>query len=158
MAAKSSVNINLNVKKKRLPPGTPNPVDIHVGSRLRMRRTLAGLSQENLGNAVGLTFQQIQKYERGTNRIGASRLYEFSQILLVPVSYFFDELSDDLGTSEGRFQLGMQYKTEGAPSPDSMARRETLELVRGYYNITDPKVSQIVYQLVTQLGKIDSSD
>ena len=158
MAAKSSVNKNRNVKKKRLPPGTPNPVDIHVGSRLRMRRTLAGMSQEHLGNAVGLTFQQIQKYERGTNRIGASRLYEFSQILSVPVSYFFDELSDDLGTSEGRFQLGMLYKAEGAPSPDSMARRETLELVRGYYNITDPKVSQIVYQLVTQLGKSESSE
>ena len=75
-------------------PGIPNPVDIHVGSRVRLRRTLLGLSQEKLGEAVGLTFQQIQKYERGANRIGASRLFEFSRILDVPVSFFFDDMNE----------------------------------------------------------------
>ena len=70
----------------------PNPVDIHVGGRIRLRRTLLGYSQEKLGNAVGLTFQQIQKYERGANRIGAGRLYDFSQILEVPVSFFYDDM------------------------------------------------------------------
>src|SRR6185369_2529188 len=68
---------------------TPSPVDVHVGSRVRLRRTLLGMSQEKLGTAIGLTFQQIQKYERGSNRIGSSRLYEFAKVLDVPVSYFF---------------------------------------------------------------------
>ena len=66
--------------------GTPNPIDIHVGTRVRLRRTLLGMSQERLGNAIGLTFQQVQKYERGANRIGASRLYDLSRVLDVPVS------------------------------------------------------------------------
>src|SRR5689334_5684014 len=69
---------------------TPNPIDIRVGARLRLRRTMLGLSQEKLGEAIGLTFQQVQKYERGANRIGASRLYELSRVLDVPVSFFFD--------------------------------------------------------------------
>lgn len=74
--------------------GSPNPVDIHVGSRVRLRRTLLGMSQEMLGDAIGLTFQQIQKYERGTNRISASRLYDLSRALDVPVSFFFDGCDD----------------------------------------------------------------
>ena len=80
--------------KKRLPPGVPNPVDIHVGSRVRLRRTLLGLSQEKLGDAVGLTFQQIQKYERGANRIGASRLFQLSRILSVPIPFFIGGKSE----------------------------------------------------------------
>ena len=71
---------------------TPSPVDIHVGGRVRLRRTLLGMSQEKLGNAIGLTFQQIQKYERGANRIGASRLYDMSRVLDVSVQFFFDEM------------------------------------------------------------------
>ncbi|HJP20850.1 MAG TPA: helix-turn-helix transcriptional regulator, partial [Alphaproteobacteria bacterium] len=70
----------------------PNPIDVHVGGRVRLRRTLLGMSQEKLGQAVSLTFQQIQKYERGANRIGSSRLYQFAQVLDVPVSFFFDDM------------------------------------------------------------------
>ena len=81
-------------KATRLPPGTPNPVDVHVGARVKLRRILLGMSQTALGNPVGLTFQQIQKYERGANRIGASRVYEFSRILEVPVSFFFDDMAN----------------------------------------------------------------
>src|ERR1700760_2601973 len=73
----------------------PNPIDIHVGSRVRLRRNMLGLSQEKLGEAIGLTFQQVQKYERGANRIGASRLWELSGVLDVPVQFFFGEMSDD---------------------------------------------------------------
>src|SRR6202167_5852922 len=76
--------------------GGPNPVDVHVGARLRLRRTLIGMSQEKLGEAIGLTFQQVQKYERGTNRVGASRLYELSRVLDVPVGFFFDEIDPRL--------------------------------------------------------------
>src|SRR5438876_11990831 len=71
----------------------PNPVDVHVGSRVRLRRTLLGMSQEKLGDAIGLTFQQVQKYERGANRVGSSRLFDLARVLDVPVSYFFDEMS-----------------------------------------------------------------
>src|ERR1051325_5850247 len=74
----------------------PNPIDVHVGSRVRLRRTLLGMSQEKLGEAIGLTFQQVQKYERGANRIGASRLFDLSRVLDVPVSYFFEEMSSDV--------------------------------------------------------------
>ena len=70
----------------------PDPIDVHVGSRLRMRRNMLGMSQEKLGEAVGLTFQQIQKYERGANRVGASRLYQFARVLDVPVSFFYDDV------------------------------------------------------------------
>ncbi len=76
------------------PDGKPNPIDIHVGSRVKLRRTLLGMSQEKLGEAIGLTFQQVQKYERGANRIGASRLFELSKVLDVPVSFFFDDMAD----------------------------------------------------------------
>ena len=71
----------------------PNPVDIHVGSRIRLRRTLLGMSQEKLGSAISLTFQQVQKYERGTNRVGSSRLYQLAKVLNVPVSFFFDDMA-----------------------------------------------------------------
>src|ERR1041385_1972302 len=74
--------------------GNPNPVDVHVGARVRLRRTLLGMSQEKLGDAIGLTFQQVQTYERGANRIGASRLYDLSRVLDVPVSYFFEEFGE----------------------------------------------------------------
>src|SRR5246127_5649896 len=80
----------------RMPSGKPNPVDVHVGSRVRLRRTLLGMSQEKLGEAIGLTFQQVQKYERGANRIGASRLFDLSRVLDVPVEYFFDDMSAEV--------------------------------------------------------------
>ncbi len=132
--------------------GRSNPVDGYVGSRVRQRRTLLGLSQEKLGDALHLTFQQVQKYERGANRIGASRLYQISQILDVPVAYFFDEMPDTV-----EWQPGVPVKTlaEGHEQfdHDPMAKRETLELVRAYYKITDPRVRRRVFELVKALAK-----
>jgi len=126
----------------------PNPVDIHVGARLRLRRTLLGFSQEKLGNAVGLTFQQIQKYERGTNRIGSSRLYHFSQILDVPVSFFFEELPDEKNAAgSGLSEPGGSF-FESA----DWARRETLELVRAYYKIPEKDIRKRVFDLVKAIG------
>lgn len=121
----------------RLPPGVAHPVDIHVGDRLRARRTLLGLTQEMLADAVDLTFQQIQKYERGANRIGASKLFQFAQILGISVAYFFDDLDDRLGDPAAGYQVGMGYKDNSPPERDKMNRRETLELVRAYYQIND---------------------
>ncbi len=139
--------------RRRLPPGVPNPVDIHVGTRVRMRRTLLGLSQEKLGDAVGLTFQQIQKYERGANRVGASRLYEFSRILDVPISYFFDELPAELKTYKGRMARGLRDQGQAPLDTDPLTRRETLELVRAYYRITNPRVRLRVFELTKALAK-----
>ena len=140
-------------KTGRLPPGIANPVDIHVGARLRLARHLNNLSQETLGTAVGLTFQQIQKYERGSNRIGASRLFQFSEILDVPVGYFFDEMADAIKSREGAYKAGMSDQSQSPFETDAMNRRETLELVRNYYQIPDPQVRKNVYELAKVLAR-----
>lgn len=141
---------------RRRPPGVPDPVDIHVGSRVRLRRTLLGLSQEKLGEAVGLTFQQIQKYERGANRIGASRLYDLSNILDVPVSYFYDDMPDDIRNRE--IGSGLQESQESyTVEKDPLTRRETLELVRAYYKVRSSRVRKQLFELVKSLGKADES-
>lgn len=127
----------------------PNPIDVHVGSRVRLRRTLLGMSQEKLGAAVGLTFQQIQKYERGANRIGSSRLYQFAQVLDVPVSFFFDDLPPDVA----RGQAGSSGATDSFQQ-DQFARRETLELVRAYYKIRNPAVRKRVFELTKAVAGV----
>ncbi len=133
--------------------GRPDPVDAHVGSRLRLRRTLLGMSQEKLGNAVGLTFQQIQKYERGLNRIGSSRLYQFSKVLDVPVSYFFDEMPGNMGS-----QPSLAGQVESAAHDENMSRRETLELVRAYYKIDNRNTRRRIYELIKAVGTGESDD
>lgn len=145
-------------KAERLPPGIPNPVDIHVGSRVRLRRTLLGLSQEKLGEAVGLTFQQIQKYERGANRIGASRLFEFSRILDVPVSFFFDDMAERMKPSETPGVLAAADQPQAPLEPDPLTRRETLELVRAYYRISDPQVRKRLFELAKSLGTVEEPE
>ncbi|MBT6095753.1 MAG: helix-turn-helix transcriptional regulator [Rhodospirillaceae bacterium] len=139
----------------RLPPGVSNPVDVHVGNRLRQRRTLLGLSQEKLGEAVGLTFQQIQKYEKGANRIGASRLFQFSEVLDVEISYFFDEMPPEIRTRRGAYNTGLKDQDQEILQPNPMARRETLELVRYYYQITNPDVRKNVFELAKTLARGD---
>lgn len=139
--------------------GRPSPIDVHVGSRIRLRRTLLGMSQERLGEALGLTFQQVQKYERGVNRVGASRLFDLSRVLDVPISFFFDDLPDSLANS---LDLPMSRRGGGFPErsdgfgDDTLSRRETLELVRAYYRITDPAVRKRVFELIKSMGPPDS--
>ena len=134
--------------------GVPRAVDMHVGARLRLRRTLLGISQEKLGESVGLTFQQIQKYERGANRVGASRIYEFSRVLDVPVSYFFDDMNDVTKATRGRrIDLkGLADDDQAELGSDPLARRETLELVRAYYKIEDPKIRKRLFELTKTLA------
>ncbi|MBE1236044.1 helix-turn-helix domain-containing protein [Phaeovibrio sulfidiphilus] len=135
----------------RTPSGRPNPVDVHVGNRVRLRRTLLGMSQERLGEALGLTFQQVQKYERGANRIGASRLWDLSRVLDVSMSYFFDEMDDD--TIRHSPMIIAQVPSEPAlPEADPMTRRETLELVRAYYRIGDSSVRKRIFELTKSLS------
>ncbi len=133
--------------------GGPEPVDVHVGARVRMRRTLLGMSQEKLGRAVGLTFQQIQKYERGVNRIGASRLFNLSRILDVPVSFFFEDLPVTLSGVKAHRARGLAEAPAAPFEHDPMSKRETLELVRAYYRVTDQRVRKRLLGLIRSLAK-----
>jgi transcriptional regulator with XRE-family HTH domain len=139
--------------------GRPSPIDVHVGSRIRLRRTLLGMSQERLGEALGLTFQQVQKYERGVNRVGASRLFDLSRVLDVPISFFFDDMPDSLANSLGppmsRRATGFAETQDGF-GDDTLSRRETLELVRAYYRITDPAVRKRVFDLIKSMGPAEA--
>ncbi len=131
--------------------GKPSPVDVHVGARVRQRRTLLGMTQSKLGDAIGLTFQQVQKYERGTNRIGSSRLFDLSRVLDVPIGFFFEDMPPAVATSSaGR----RPRKAQEAPSYDldPIAKRETLELVRAYYKISDPQVRKRLFEMVKAIG------
>jgi len=133
----------------------PNSIDILVGARLRLRRNLIGLSQTQLGNAIGVTFQQIQKYERGTNRMGASRLYQLSQLLNVSVIWFFDE-SPAIPQSLSH-KISPEYAPDITPQDENiMHRRETLNLVRSYYNIVDPKKRSKIFSLVKSLSSVEA--
>jgi transcriptional regulator with XRE-family HTH domain len=130
----------------------PSPIDVHVGGRVRLRRTLLGMSQEKLGEALGLTFQQVQKYERGVNRIGASRLFDLARVLDVPIGFFFDDMPDALGGNTGAARRALGFAdAQDSFEDDTLHRRETLELVRAYYRITDPSVRKRVFELVKSL-------
>jgi transcriptional regulator with XRE-family HTH domain len=111
----------------------PRPIDVHIGSRIRLRRILLGMSQEHLGEALGLTFQQVQKYESGVNRVSVARLIDLSRILDVPIGFFYDDVPDVV-----------------------LSQRETLELVAAYYRIVDPAVRQRVLDLIKSLGSVET--
>ena len=132
--------------------GGPNSIDVHVGSRVRLRRTLLGMSQEKLGKAIGLSYQQVRKYEWGSNRISASRLFELARVLDVPVGFFFNDMSDDVaacspGQSKGTVREAVDVR------PDPMAKREALELVRAYYKIRDASVRKSIFEFIKALAR-----
>lgn len=135
------------VYRARTESGEPDPVDTHVGARLRLRRTLMGLSQTELARSVGLTFQQVQKYESGANRISASRLYHIAEALDVPVSFFFD----DIPRGGGALSMGLSEDQAGFAAPDSSGR-EGLEMMRNYHRITDESIRRSVYDLTKSLA------
>jgi transcriptional regulator with XRE-family HTH domain len=127
----------------------PNPIDKHVGSRVRMRRMMLSMSQEKLGDALGLTFQQVQKYEKGTNRIGASRLQHISNILQVSVAFFFEGAPN--------VQSGTRHDNVGeAPSPayvsDFLATSDGLALTKAFTRINDSKLRRRIVDLVEQIA------
>jgi transcriptional regulator with XRE-family HTH domain len=140
----------------------PSSIDAHVGSRVRLRRMLIGMSQEKLGELLGLTFQQVQKYEKGANRIGASRLFDISQILAVPVSYFFDDVSEETASQHrsmaghggnGHHTTNGHYKDldSGPHMMEFVSSAEGFQLIRAYTKITDPRVRKRVLDLVKSL-------
>lgn len=136
----------------RMPSGKPNPVDVHVGRRVRLQRTSIGMSQEKLGDALGLTFQQVQKYERGANRIGASRLWDLSRALDCPISFFFEEMEESTAQSSPRNLTGEIRDQEPM---DPMTKGETLELVSAYYRIDDYHVRRRIYELAKALAPVE---
>ncbi len=133
---------------------TPDPIDRHVGSRVRMQRILMRMSQEKLGEALGLTFQQVQKYEKGLNRIGASRLQQISKTLNVPPSFFF-EGAPSLTPSEG---TGFAEESSSRYVVDFLSTAEGLHLNRAFARIKDPKVRKRVLDLVTALADQDETE
>ena len=128
----------------------PNPIDAHVGTRVRLRRMLLGMSQEKLGEHLGLTFQQVQKYEKGVNRIGASRLFDLARVLGVPVQFFYDEAPADI--IEGALAPGFAEQPAESYVVEFLSTREGLELNKAFVKITDPKVRRSVVDLVRSLG------
>jgi transcriptional regulator with XRE-family HTH domain len=142
------------IARKLMAGKKPNPVDAHVGSRVRLRRMLLGMSQERLGESMGLTFQQVQKYEKGVNRIGASRLFQISKILDVPVQFFFEEAPY---TGDGNAVRGMAEPDSEAFILEFLNSREWLELNRAFVKIGDPKVRKSVVDLVRALSGTGST-
>ncbi len=134
----------------------PNPIDTHVGSRVRLRRMLLGMSQEKLGEKLGLTFQQVQKYEKGVNRVGASRLFDLSAVLGVPIQFFYDEAP----AGESRVasqQPGFAEKASESYIFDFLNTREGLELNKAFARIQDPKARRAIIDLVRALGGDDGA-
>src|SRR5690348_5478877 len=140
-------------ERRQMSTKAPNPVDKYVGSRVRMRRIMLGMSQEKLGEALGLTFQQIQKYEKGTNRVGASRIKQISEILQVPVSFLFEGGPTGTANAEG-------FSEDASPSyiSDFLATSEGLALTRAFTSIGDAKLRRSIVDLVEQIAAREVSN
>lgn len=128
----------------------PHPIDIHVGGRVRLRRTMLGLSQDKLADSLGLTFQQIQKYEKGVNRIGASRVFQIARVLNVPIQFFYDDYDPDTGFSYG-FSEG--NAEDGAAMMELLNTPEGVLLCKHFASIRDPKIRKRVLELVKSLSE-----
>ena len=135
----------------------PNPMDIHVGSRVRLRRMLLGMSQEKLGDHLGLTFQQVQKYEKGINRIGASRLFDLSKTLGVPIDYFYEDAPAP-ATGMAEDQAGYVGKSSENDVFEFLSTREGLELNKAFVKISDQRIRRSVVDLVRSLAGDDGAN
>ncbi len=141
-------------KKYSRGKGRSNPVDLHVGNRIRMRRVIMGMSQEKLADGLGLTFQQVQKYERGANRVSASKLYDFSRILQVPISFFFENFSESVFTAASNQSYALaDNDQEDFIGPDVLSSKESLDLLRHYYSITDPKLRRDLMGIIRTMSE-----
>ncbi len=156
--------INRMMTKKnvrgRLSNHLPNPVDVHVGNRMRLRRTILQYSQQYLARKIGLTFQQVQKYEKGLNRIGASRLWDISRVLGVPMNYFFEDMDEETAASSPMMLESpgnWRYIEDIGKDVDPMDKIETLNLVKAYYKVHNPKIRKDVYDLLLHLSTSNST-
>ena len=140
--------------RTRRKTGEAHPVDVYVGARMKQRRIERKMSQEKLGNLLNLTFQQVQKYERGANRVGASRLFELSQALQVPVNYFFDDMPSHVGDAQAPMPTEAPGFTEGSV----LSRSETLRLVTNYYNISSDAQRRTIYEMIKGLADAEGGE
>lgn len=136
----------------RMASGAPNPVDVHVGSRIRLCRTRAGMTQEKLAQGLGVTFQQVQKYERGANRVGASRLLDLATVFNVPVSFFFADMPDEVARQSPR-QIAGGLCEEQEPFIMPQLKPDSLKLAMAFDRIEDPKMRKHVWNLVKALSE-----
>jgi len=150
----------MKTNRGRMDDGAPNPVDLHVGNRIRLRRSILGYSQEKLSQLLGLTSQQIQKYESGSNRVGASRLWDIGKVLGVSVNFFFEDLDPKTAEKSPRMLSlpasdSLMCAAEEAEKidMDPMKRQETLELVNAYYKINNRKVARQLFDLIINMSK-----
>ena len=157
MARKAKAVKSAKAKKpaRKQPPrrkkGGPDPVDVHVGGRVRLRRMVLGMSQDALGKALGLTFQQIQKYEKGANRIGAGRLLQLSELLEVPIQFFYDDYDTPIGA------FGFAESGADDPFMELLHSQEGVELCRHYASIDDPTVRKRVLELVRSIAETETA-
>lgn len=153
------INQSKRTSRGRTPEGAPNPIDVHVGNRIRLRRTLLGLSQDKLASLLGLTFQQVQKYERGMNRVGASRLWDISRVLDIPIGFFFEDMDKEVANQSPRMFIVPEAENEfleedsAIYEADPMQRKETLELVKAYYKIPNRKAAKHLFDLIVAMSK-----
>ncbi len=136
----------------------PNPVDTHVGTKVKSRRLMLGLSQEELAGAIGLTFQQVQKYERGTNRISVSRLVDISTALKTPLEYFLD---GTIAIAQGKkisLNRGFADAPQDALEPDPLTKRDVMELIRAYQNIRTPQLKKQLLEMAKAMAKPDTEN
>lgn len=139
-------------RRSNWPVGVPRPVDIHVGRQVRLYRTLLGLTQKKVAQALNLTFQQVQKYERGSNRIGASRLFEFSKLFDIPVSKFFEGIPKHFEDDPKSGAITLNDHDQ-KPLEPNLFRRETIELMKAYHGIRDKKMRQLLLDMMEQAAK-----
>lgn len=145
----------------RIDDNEPNPVDVHVGKRIRLRRTILHITQQQMAEMLGLTFQQVQKYEKGMNRVGASRLWDISRVLQVPMGFFFEDMDAVVASQSprmlnaplGTFMVAEEHEGFGE---DPMKKAETLELIRAYYKITNRAIAKQMFDLMVALSKSTS--
>lgn len=154
--SKPKVSTTTPTRKIGRPKGGPKAMDVHVGNRLRMRRSIIGWSQERLAEAVGLTFQQVQKYERGANRISASRLYDFSQVLDVDISYFFEQYNEKQKPATFKYGFADSDQDEYLDT-GKWYDKETLELIRIYYSIQDQKLRRNLVKVIQNMAEMQTA-
>ena len=151
-------SVSRKASRGRTPSGEPNPIYIHVGNRIRMRRNILGWSQEKLGDLLGLTFQQIQKYEKGLNRVSASRLWDFSVVMDTPISFFYDDMDKTVAKQSPRMFSNPEADATlnedlEVFNTDPMLKQETLELVRAYYKISNRQAAKHLFDLIVAMSK-----
>lgn len=142
----------------RIDDNEPNPVDVHVGKRIRLRRTILRITQQQMAEMLGLTFQQVQKYEKGMNRVGASRLWDISKVLEVPMGFFFEDMDSKVVQKSpmmlnSRMDRNFVVEESHPFDADPMKKAETLELVRAYYKIPNRKIAKKLFDLMVSLSK-----